>query len=146
MVGKNGYYSRSEKDKELLLALLELGYIKTKKGTKNIYQITDNGHEYIERLLHGRDSEISKEEFYDAIKDSYKELITPMNPALRIPLLRKKVVNETRISDELFDKSLVFLHNEGSLTLQTAMTAMEGKGGIYAKDKNFYYVIMDECN
>lgn len=145
MVGKSGYYSRSEKDRELLNALLDLGFIKTKKGTKNIYLITDTGHEYIERLLHGRDSEISKDEFYSTIKNAYSELTTSMNPALKIPVLRKKVVNEARISNELFDKSLVFLHDEGTLTLQTSMTANEGKGGIYAKDKNYYYVVMDEC-
>ena len=143
-LGNLGYYARTEMEREIINVLEADGLVKQKKGTKSVYQITENGKEFIERLYHGRDNEITKEEFLQHVKNAYYNLASPMKPAIKIPMLRKKVVSDAHISDHLFDQSLLYLHKEGELTLQTALTAKQAKGGIRDHEKHFFYVLMED--
>jgi hypothetical protein len=68
-----------------------------------------------------------------------------MKPLVRIPDIRKKL-NPKRIPDSIFDKKIIELHDQGVLTLQTALSkAYTSYGGIESDSGTgvFYYMMFE---
>ena len=144
ILGKKGYYARTNEEKTALDFLLNEGFVSLKKGRKSVYVVTTEGVDYLDRLLHGRDDIVSDDEFRQAIIKSYKEHSSAMRPIVQIPVIRQDVVNELRVSNEYFDRKLLELHNNGDLTLQTAISNDYGTGGICSMNRSYFYVTLEE--
>jgi hypothetical protein len=147
-LGDTGYYARIGKERHLLEELVSKGLLKIKRGTKCVFQLTQDGEEFISRELNLSNEvnyEIKDEEFTLALRKAYNELSTPMKPLVRIPDVRKKL-NPKRIPDSIFNKKMIELHDQGVLTLQTALSkAYTSYGGIESKSGTgvFYYMMFE---
>jgi hypothetical protein len=79
------------------------------------------------------------------LKEAYKSLSTPMKPLVRIPEIREKLESK-KIPDSFFDQKLLSFHDQGVLTLQTAMSKSHaGYGGINSDTGTgvFYYLTFE---
>ncbi|UCE12715.1 MAG: hypothetical protein JSV04_11035, partial [Candidatus Heimdallarchaeota archaeon] len=72
-VGETGYYARTETEKVLLTELVNKGYVRVKRGTKNIFQITSEGESNLFRELNPN-TKIGDKEFLTCLKKAYDEL------------------------------------------------------------------------
>ena len=143
-LGTTGYYARTAKEKRILSNLTEKGLLQIKKGTKNVYQLTSRGIKAVNR---GKQpiKDYSDAEFLEHLEDAYRTLSNPMKPLVRIPDIREKM-NSIQISDSYFDKKLLSFHDQGILTLQTAMSKNHAKdGGILSNTGTgvFYYLTFE---
>ena len=145
ILGNKGYYARTNEEKVALDSLLNEEFVSLKKGRKSVYVVTEEGIDYLERLLHGRDDVVGENEFKKAIISSYKVHSSVMKPIVRIPIIRQDVVNDLRVSNEYFDRQLLELHNHGDLTLQTAISNDYGDGGISSMNRVYFYVTVEEA-
>ncbi|MHA1978163.1 MAG: hypothetical protein ACW98F_04890 [Candidatus Hodarchaeales archaeon] len=143
-LGDTGYYARTETERGILTNLSEKGLIKVKKGTKNVYCLTGNGEKY----LHGQKPikvDLTDNQFLSLIREAYSSLATPMKPLVRIPEIREKL-SSNQIPDPYFDKKVLSFHDEGVLTLATAMSKSHaGYGGITSNTGTgvFYYLTFE---
>ena len=119
-LGEAGYYARTEAEKVLLTSLNEKGLIQLKKGTKSVYKLTKDGEKYINRNK-DPNTEFSDQEFLSFLNEAYLTLSNPMKPLVRIPDVRE-MLSQKHIPDSYFDKKLLNLHDEGVITLQTALS------------------------
>jgi DNA-binding PadR family transcriptional regulator len=143
-LGDSGYYARTSKEKRILSNLTEKGLLQIKKGTKNVYQLTPRGVKVVNR---GKQpiKDYSDTEFLKHLEDAYRALSNPMKPLVRIPDVREKL-NSIRISDSFFDKKLLSFHDQGILTLQTAMSKTHAEDGGILSDTGtgvFYYLTFE---
>ncbi|MHA2335237.1 MAG: hypothetical protein ACXAEU_24615 [Candidatus Hodarchaeales archaeon] len=146
ILGKKGYYARTTEEKSALDSLVVRGFVSLKKGRKSVYLITSRGLDYLERLLHGRDEEVNENELIDAVLESFDKHSSPMKPIVQIPTVRHDVVTNLRISNEYFDKNLLNLHQNGKVTLQTAINDELGEGGIKLLDRTYFYLTVEEMS
>ena len=66
-----------------------------------------------------------------------------MKPLVRIPDVRKQVINECRIPNTLFDEKMISFHDEGLVTLQTALSRNHAdEGGIDSPTGVYYYMVL----
>ncbi len=143
-LGDAGYYARTETERAFLSNLCEKGLIQLKKGTKSVYLLTSNGKNY----LNGQrpmQTDIADNQFLSLLEEAYNSLATPMKPLVRIPEIREKL-SSNQISDPYFDKKVLSFHDQGMLTLQTAMSkAHAGYGGITSDTGTgvFYYLTFE---
>ena len=87
----------------------------------------------------------SDTEFLKYLQDAYQALSNPMKPLVRIPDVREKL-NSIHVSDSFFDNKLLTFHDQGILTLQTAMSKTHAKdGGIPSNTGTgvFYYLTFE---
>ncbi len=143
-LGDTGYYARTENEKSLLTDLSDKGLIQLKKGTKSVYCLTNMGEKYLNGQKPMK-TELSDKQFLSLLRKAYTSLATPMKPLVRIPEIREKLA-EKRISDPYFDKKVLSFHDQGVLTLQTAMSKSHaGYGGITSDTGTgvFYYLIFE---
>ena len=142
-LGEAGYYARTESEKEFLNSLSEKGLIQVKKGTKSVYKLTPIGNRHLSDQKNP-DCEIADTEFLSYLKEAYTSLSNPMKPLVRIPEIREKMPKN--IPDPFFDKKVLSFHDQGILTLQTAMSKSHaGDGGIKSDTGTgvFYYLIIE---
>ncbi|MHA2238575.1 MAG: hypothetical protein ACXAB2_09435 [Candidatus Hodarchaeales archaeon] len=143
-LGNAGYYARTDKEKRILSNLKEKGLIQLKKGTKNVFQLTSRGEKrIIKRKQPVKD--YSDAEFLKHLQNAYRVLTNPMKPLVRIPDIRDKL-NSINVSDSFFDKKLLSFHDQGILTLQTAMSKTHAEdGGIPSNTGTgvFYYLAFE---
>ncbi len=143
-LGENGYYARVEAEKVLLQELVNKGYVQIKRGTKNIFRITPDGENNLDRELHPN-TKINDQEFLTSLKQAYKDLANPMKPLVKIPDVRRKL-NEKRIPDNLFNQKVLDLHDQGILTLQTALSRSHAIHGGIESDTGtgvFYFMMFE---
>ncbi|MFX0125079.1 MAG: hypothetical protein ACFFAE_15715 [Candidatus Hodarchaeota archaeon] len=143
-LGKSGYYARTEAEKALLHGLVNKGYVRIKRGTKNIFQITSDGENNLSREMNPNTS-IGDQEFLNYLKNAYNELANPMKPLVKIPDVRRKL-SDKRIPDSLFDQKILDLHDKGVITLQTALSKSHAvHGGIDSNSGTgvFYFMMFE---
>ncbi|UCG02394.1 MAG: hypothetical protein JSW11_00070 [Candidatus Heimdallarchaeota archaeon] len=143
-LGKSGYYARTEAERALLQGLVDKGYVRMKRGTKNIFQITSDGENNLSREMNPNTS-IGDQEFLKYLKTAYTELANPMKPLVKIPDVRKKL-SEKRIPDSLFNQKILDLHDKGVITLQTALSKSHAVFGGIESDSGtgvFYYLMFE---
>lgn len=141
-VGDSGYYARTDQEHELMRELTEKGMVKLKPKTKSIYKLTKLGLNHINSILQPN-KKIDDKQFFQSIEKAYKNLSNPMKPLVRIPDIRKQVINECRIPDQLFNKKMITFHDEGLVTLQTALSRNHAtSGGIDAPTGVYYYMML----
>jgi len=143
-LGKSGYYARTEAEKDLLQGLADKGYVRTKPGTKNIFQITTDGENNLSREMNPNTA-IGDQEFLTYLKSAYNELANPMKPLVKIPDIRRKL-SDKRIPDSLFNKKVLDLHDKGVITLQTALSKSHAiHGGIDSNTGTgvFYFMMFE---
>lgn len=143
-VGETGYYARTEAEKILLTELVNKGYVRIKKGTKNIFQITSEGESNLSREMNPNTT-IGDQEFLTCLKKAYNELANPMKPLVRIPEVRKKLSTK-RIPDSLFNQKVLELHDRGVITLQTALSKSHAIHGGIESDSGtgvFYFMMFE---
>lgn len=140
-LGETGYYARTEAERVLLNKLTNKGLIELKKGTKSVYRLTDDGEKYISRNKLPN-TEYSDQEFLSFLQEAYQSLANPMQPLVRIPEIRD-ILSQKQITDQYFDKKLLNLHDEGVITLQTALSRSYAQGGISSNTGVFYYLTFE---
>jgi len=143
-LGDTGYYARTEAEKAILQDMANIGYVKIKSGTKYVFKLTLDGEDFLERELHPNNS-INENEFLSCLRNAYKELANPMKPLVRIPDVRKRF-NEKRIPDKVFNTRMLRLHDEGIITLQTALSKSHAiHGGIESNSGTgvFYFMMFE---
>lgn len=142
-LGDTGYYARTESEKAMLQDMASIGHVKIKSGTKSIFKLTSEGEDFLERELHPNHS-ISDTEFLSCLRNAYTELANPMKPLVRIPDVRKKF-NEKRVPDKLFNTRMLRLHDDGIITLQTALSKSHAMGGIESNSGTgvFYFMMFE---
>lgn len=143
-LGKSGYYARTEAEKSLLCELVDKGYVRIKRGTKNVFQITSDGENNLSREINPNTS-IRDQEFLNYLKKAYNELANPMKPLVRIPDVRRKL-SDKRIPDSLFNQKVLDLHDKGVITLQTALSKSHAvHGGIDSNSGTgvFYFMMFE---
>jgi hypothetical protein len=90
-------------------------------------------------------ADLSDKQFLSLLKEAYSSLATPMKPLVRIPEIREKLTAK-QISDPYFDKKVLSFHDQGVLTLQTAMSKSHaGYGGINSNTGTgvFFYLTFE---
>jgi hypothetical protein len=143
-LGETGYYARTDAEKALLQELIEKGSVQLKRGTKSVFQLTSEGENYLNRELNPNTS-ISDQEFLSSLRRVYNDLANPMKPLVRIPDVRKRL-SDKRIPDILFNKKMLELHDQGILTLQTALSKSHAVYGGIDSDSGtgvFYYMMFE---
>lgn len=143
-LGDIGYYARTEAEKEILQGLVDKGYVQIKHGTKSIFQITSDGERHFNREMNPNTT-IGDQEFLACLKKAYEDLANPMKPLVRIPDIRRKL-SEKRIPDSLFNQKMLSLHDQGILTLQTALSKSHAvHGGIESNSGTgvFYFMMLE---
>ena len=88
---------------------------------------------------------ISENEFLSCLRNAYNELANPMKPFVRIPDVRKRF-NEKRVPDKLFNTRMLRLHDDGIITLQTALSKSHAiHGGIESNSGTgvFYFMMFE---
>jgi hypothetical protein len=143
-LGDTGYYARTEAEKAIFQDIVSKGYVKKKSGTKSIFKLTSEGKNFLEREMNPNTS-ISENEFLSCLRTAYNELANPMKPLVKIPDVRKKL-NEKRVPDKLFDTRMLYLHDEGIITLQTALSKSHAvHGGIESNSGTgvFYFMMFE---
>ena len=143
-VGETGYYARTEAEKVLLGELVNKGYVRMKRGTKNIFQITPEGESNLSREMNPNTA-IGDQEFLTCLKKAYNELANPMKPLVRIPEVRKKLSTK-QIPDSLFNQKVLDLHDRGVITLQTALSKSHAIHGGIESDSGtgvFYFMMFE---
>jgi hypothetical protein len=143
-LGKSGYYARTNAERTLLQKLVDKGYIRIKRGTKNIYQITTDGENNLLREMNPNTA-IGEQEFLKYLKKAYNELANPMKPLVKIPDVRRKL-NDKRIPDSLFNQKVLDLHDKGVITLQTALSKSHAVHGGIESDSGtgvFYFMMFE---
>ena len=140
-LGEAGYYARTESEKAVLTNLTDKGLIQLKKGTKSVYRLTKDGIKHVNRNKEP-DTEYSDQEFISFLRKAFHSLSNPMKPLVRIPDIRE-ILSQKHISDQYFDKKLMNLHDEGVITLQTALSRSHAHGGISSNTGVFYYLTFE---
>ncbi len=143
-LGETGYYARTEAEKTLLQELVDKGYVRIKRGTKNVFQLTSEGESNLTREMNPNTT-ISDREFLACLKKAYNDLANPMKPLVRIPEVRRKL-SEKRIPDSLFNQKVLNLHDQGVLTLQTALSRSHAVHGGIESDSGtgvFYFMMFE---
>ena len=143
-LGDNGYYARTESEKAFLADLSDKGLVQLKKGTKSVFQLTPLGYRHLKNQQNS-DYELTDNQFLSYLKEAYNSLSNPMKPLVRIPEIREKLESK-KIPDSFFDKKLLSFHDQGILTLQTAMSKSHaGYGGINSDTGTgvFYYLTFE---
>ncbi|MFX1516283.1 MAG: hypothetical protein ACFFC6_08240 [Promethearchaeota archaeon] len=143
-LGESGYYARTEAERALLQGLADKGYVRIKRGTKNIFQITSDGESNLYRELNPNEA-IDDQEFLKYLKKAYNELANPMKPLVKIPDVRRKL-SDKRIPDSLFNQRVLDLHDKGVITLQTALSKSHAvHGGIDSNSGTgvFYFMMFE---
>ena len=143
-LGETGYYARNDVEKALLQELVNKGYVQIKRGTKNIFQITIDGENNLNREMNPNTT-INDKEFLTCLKQAYKDLANPMKPLVKIPDVRRKL-NEKRIPDNLFNQKMLDFHDQGILTLQTALSKSHAIHGGIESDSGtgvFYFMMFE---
>ena len=143
-LGKKGYYARNDSEKVILSNLIGKGFVKIKKGTKNIFLLTPEGENSLEIELKPN-NKINDDEFLVDLRKAYVRLANPMNPLVKIPDIRNQL-KEKRIPDSLFNEKVLKFHDQGVLTLQTALSKSHALyGGIESNTNTgiFYYMMFD---
>lgn len=142
-LGDTGYYARTEAEKDIFQEMVSKGYVKIKYGTKSIFKLTSEGENFLQRELNPNNT-ISEDEFLSCLRTAYLELANPMKPLVKIPDVRKKL-NEKRVPDKLFDTRMLHLHDEGFITLQTALSKSHAHGGIESNSGTgvFYFMMFE---
>ena len=141
-LGDSGYYARTTQEHDLMGELAKKGMVKLKPKTKSIYKLTKSGLDHIDNILQPN-KKIDDKKFFQSIKKAYNNLSNPMKPLVRIPDIRKQVINECRIPDQLFNKKMITFHDEGLVTLQTALSRNHASsGGIDAPTGVYYYLML----
>ncbi|MHA1953724.1 MAG: hypothetical protein ACW96U_07250 [Candidatus Heimdallarchaeaceae archaeon] len=140
-LGEKGYYARTDAEIVLLNKLTKEGLIELKKGTKSVYRLTRDGEKHISRNK-VPNIEYSDQEFVSFLQEAYQSLANPMQPLVRIPEIRDKL-SQKQIADQYFDKKLLNLHDEGVITLQTALSKSHAIGGISSNTGVFYYLTFE---
>ena len=140
-LGEAGYYARTDAERILLANLSEKGLIQLKKGTKSVYRLTKDGEKYIVRNKEPN-IKYSDQEFLSFLREAYQTLTNPMKPLVRIPDIRE-MLSQKHIPDQYFDKKLMNLHDEGVITLQTALSRSHAHGGISSNTGIFYYLTFE---
>jgi len=147
-LGETGYYARTETEKGILTNLSEKGLIQLKKGTKSVYCLTSTGERYLQGQKPMK-ADLSDTQFLSLLREAYSSLATPMKPLVRIPEIREKLrgkLHNNQIPDPYFDKKVLSFHDQGVLTLQTAMSKSHaGYGGINSDTGTgvFYYLTFE---
>ncbi|MFX0209542.1 MAG: hypothetical protein ACFFDT_26400 [Candidatus Hodarchaeota archaeon] len=141
--GKNGYYARCLHELELLTNLETQHLVTRKRNRKKIFVLTEKGQNFIDRLDFGR-KDISEGEFTQSVKEAFQKVTNPMRPIARIPELRSYVTRSLKCSDQIFDKFMLRLHDQGVLTLQTAMTLHMTNDGINTSNGTYAYCMLEE--
>ncbi len=144
-LGDTGYYARTETERNFLSNLSEKGLIQLKKGTKSVYCLTAMGEKYLEGQKPMK-LDLSDNQFLSLLREAYTSLSTPMKPLVRIPDIREKVNHNQQIPDPYFDEKVLSFHDQGVLTLQTAMSRSHaGYGGITSDTGTgvFYYLTFE---
>ncbi|MHA1215051.1 MAG: hypothetical protein ACTSPG_07120 [Candidatus Hodarchaeales archaeon] len=144
-LGDSGYYARTESERMILQEIERKGYARVKRGTKNIFQLTPQGKNYLERDFHPN-TKITDSEFTELLRKAYNKLKTPMKPLVRIPEVRQ-ILSSQKIPDNLFNKKLLNLHDKGVITLHTAMSKTHALYGGIESDSGtgVYYYMMFEA-
>ena len=140
-LGEVGYYARTESEKAVLANLTNKGLVQLKKGTKSVFRLTKDGEKYVNRNKEPN-TEYSDQEFISFLRKAYHSLANPMKPLVRIPEIRE-VLSQKHIPDSYFDKKLLNLHDEGVITLQTALSRSHAQGGISSNTGVFYYLTFE---
>ncbi len=140
-LGEAGYYARTETEKVLLDKLTNEGLVELKKGTKSTYKLTRDGEKHVSRNK-VPNTEYSDQEFVSFLQEAYQSLANPMQPLVRIPEIRD-ILSQKYITDQYFDKKLLDLHDEGVITLQTALSKSHAHGGISSNTGVFYYLTFE---
>jgi len=140
-LGETGYYARTDAERVLLNKLTKQGLIELKKGTKSVYRLTRDGEKHVSRNK-VPNIEYSDQEFVSFLQEAYQSLANPMQPLVRIPEIRDKL-SQKHITDQYFDQKLLNLHDDGVITLQTALSRSHAQGGISSNTGVFYYLIFE---
>jgi len=140
LLSVRGYYARGEEDRSVLQSQEKRGLVERKRGTQNIYVITEFGRAYLENSLYGR--EVSIEEFLRIVVKSYRARASPMKPFVKVRDLKREIVEKERISNSKIEKYLLSLHDQGQLTLQSGLQAEVG--GIPSPAGGTYEYVMVE--
>ncbi len=135
LLASRGYYVRGEEDKNIVHSLEERGLVEKKQKTRNIYVITDFGLAHLENTFNGK--EISTEEFYKVVSNSYRIRASSMRPFVKIRDLKQEIMEQEKISEKKVEDFLLKLHQEGRITLQSGLQSEIGTisnptGGNYA--------------
>ncbi len=151
IVGKKGYYARTNEELRLFQDLQSLDYVTLKKGTKKVFILTEKGLKFLEETQNNHVAEkkekgrrITKKRFWKLIKEAYQVYSSPMRPIVKIPLIREYVLKKTQITSEKFDTMLLQLFSEGVVELQTSLNAQEAPGGIPTHNGILYYLTILE--
>lgn len=140
LVDEKGYFARCDEDRALLESLEKQNLVKKKYGTQNIYLITEFGKVHLESSLYGR--EVTLEEFFSIVKDSYADYASPMKPFVKISDLKRAITEKERISENKAEELLLQLHNKGLITLQTGLQS-EDRGVSNPNGGNFAYLMVE---
>ena len=133
-LGETGYYARTRNELEILQGLIDENLIARRRGTKKVFIITERGSSF----LSGR--KIDTNQFFEAVRNAYSKLTNELNPIARIGDIREIVVIGERISDAFFDSQLLQLHENGTISLQTAtIPGKRPNGGV----SDYHYLNID---
>jgi hypothetical protein len=141
--GEKGYYARCLHELELLTTLETQQLVNRKRNRKKVFVLTEKGQNFIDRVDFGR-KDISEQEFTQSVREAFQQVTNPMRPIARIPELRNYVTRSLKCSDQIFDKFMLRLHDQGVLTLQTAMTLPMTSEGINTSNGIYAYCMMEE--
>ncbi|MHA1990757.1 MAG: hypothetical protein ACW981_12615 [Candidatus Hodarchaeales archaeon] len=150
--GIKSYYARTKVERSIFTDLLKEGYVNRLTNTKYCYKLSSKGIEEstsIMKVISSSNSTsmaLRKKDIKKTIYDSVLELITPIRPMAKIPDLwnyLQKSFNK-KISKDQFEETILSMHKEGKLTLQSGFSINETQGGIKTLQGNsFYYVMID---
>ncbi|MHA2362952.1 MAG: hypothetical protein ACXAC7_03275 [Candidatus Hodarchaeales archaeon] len=148
LFGKYGYYARTSQSLALCQSLAQKNLIHRKKGTKKVFLLSDEGRRYLQNTIANPKPEkdsISHSSFFKIIKQEFNSLRTSYRPFVKIPVLRNRIIEKINLTSDSFSEALLWLHEQGKITLEVGFTADESTDGIEAKSGKFYYYLIDVC-
>ena len=156
-LGTNGYFVRTDLEKQVFKDLLTQGLVHKKARTKFCYLLSSKGKEVLtmkeslintdHTLLEPKTTTLrSQEEFRKLIKATVLKLITPLCPMVRIPELWNSL-KQAGLNDserQLFEHTLLDMHTNNELTLHEGFSISEADNGIQSnKNQSYYYIIIE---
>lgn len=157
LLGANGYFVRTEVEKEIFNNLLTQNLVWKKVGTKFCYILSSKGKRVLtlKNTLNSTNitfsepeasSLYSHEEIRKLVKNNIHKLITPLRPMVRIPDLWNSL-KQYKLSDldrPLFEHILLDMHTNNEITLHEGFSVYETNNGIqYNKDQYYYYIMIE---
>lgn len=133
MIGPEGYYARTGKEKAIMTGLEKNRLVKKKPGTKRVYIVNSEGI---------AEQGQTKDSFKQQLKKYFLELRTLQQPFVSITELRD-LFSTLGLEKELFNHYLIELYDNNEVELEKSFTVKDGElTGLNYKNKKYFSYIL----